>query len=153
MKEVEPDLLEMMKRHELAIMQLYEVFDATFANNKGLWQELAGDEQKHATWIERLSSNPAVEKWLLQNVLVKRNAIKLSIDYAESQAKKARDGTLTQMQALSTARDLENALIEKQFSRLNNSSSHDFNSIMEALSRETEKHRNRIIEAINAEKQ
>jgi len=152
MKEDEADLLEMLKNHELAIGRLYETFSTKFIKHQELWQGLMKDEQKHALWIEKLRSYPVISSWLMDNIHVKLQAFKSSIGYVESLIKKAQEGNLNPVQALSIARDLENALIEKQFSRLNNSSSEKINSIMATLSAETEKHRNKIIEAINKEK-
>ena len=152
MKEDSPDLLEMLRRHEMAIMGLYESFAAKFSKYHDLWQGLMKDEQRHALWIEKLRSYPAIGSWLIQNVKVKPQAIKSSIEYVESQARTAREGDMKLMQALAIARDLENALIEKQFSRLNNSSSKEINSIMTALAAETGKHRDKLAEAIDLEK-
>jgi hypothetical protein len=152
MNEIEPDLVEMMKNHELVIKRLYEAFAAVFPGHQDLWKGLIRDEERHALWIEKLSSYPSVDRWLRQNIQVKLQAIKSSIGYIESMIIKARAGDLKPVQALSIARDVENALIEKQFSRLNNSSSEKINSIMASLTAETEKHRNKIMEAIDAGK-
>jgi len=152
MNEVEPDLVEMLKNHELAVKRLYEAFSAVFPGQQDLWKGLIKDEEKHALWIEKLSSYPSIDSWIRHNVQVKLQAIKSSIGYIESMIIKARAGDLKPVQALSIARDIENALIEKQFSKLNNSSSEKINSIMASLSAETEKHRNKIIAAIDAEK-
>lgn len=152
MKADEPDLLDLLKDHELAIKRLYENFAEKFPKYKDMWNGLVKDEQRHALWIEKLRSYPAIDKWMTDNIKVKLQAIKLSIGYVESRIKDAQEGNLTPLQVFSIAADLENALIEKQFSKLNNSSSAKINSIMKALAEETEKHRKKIAEAINSEK-
>lgn len=153
MKKDEPDLLDLLRDHELAIMRLYETFSDIFSRNQDMWKGLRKDEQKHALWIEKLRSYPLIDKWMMENIKVKLQAIKSSIGYVESRIKDAKEGNLTDLQALSIASDLENALIEKQFSKLKNSSSEKINSIMTALAAETEQHRKKIAEAIISEKQ
>lgn len=152
MKKDEPDLLDLLRDHELALMRLYETFSDIFSRHQDMWKGLRKDEQKHALWIEKLRSYPLIDKWMMENVKVKLQAIKSSIGYVESRIKDAQRGNLTDLQALSIAADLESSLIEKQLSRLNNSSSEKINSIMTALAKETEQHRKKIVEAINSEK-
>ena len=79
MREDEPDVLEMLIRHELAIKQLYEIFAAMFTNRQDFWQSLAGDEQKHADWLGRLRSESITDKRLLYDSRLKPQAIKSSI--------------------------------------------------------------------------
>ncbi len=152
MKEDEPDVLEMLIRHELAIKHLYEVFAAMFKNRQEFWQSLAGDEQRHANRLGALRSESTLDKWLLHNSRFKPNAIKSSIGYVERQVVRAQEGKFSLLQALSIARDLESALLEKQFSNLSNSTSERIRSIFMDLAAETERHRKAVVEAIDTEK-
>jgi hypothetical protein len=52
----EPDVLELLIRHELVIKQLYEIFASMSENRREFWQSLAVDEQKHADWLGTLRS-------------------------------------------------------------------------------------------------
>jgi hypothetical protein len=40
----EPDVLELLIRHELVIKQLYEIFASMSENRREFWQSLAVDE-------------------------------------------------------------------------------------------------------------
>ena len=152
MKEVEPDVLEMLIGHELAIKQLYEVFAAKFKNRQEFWQSLARDEQGHADKLASLRSESTMNNWLLHESRLRPNAIKSSIGYVERQVARAREGNFSLLQALSIARDLESALLENHFSKLSDSTSEKIRSILTDLAADTERHRKVVVEAIDTEK-
>jgi len=152
MSEKEPDVLEMLIRHELAIKKLYEIFAVMFPNRKDFWQGLADDEKRHADWFGTLRSEETLEKWLLSDGRLKPQAIKSSIGYVESQIVRAQNSRLSLLQALSIANDLENALLEKQFSKIDESVAAEVGSVLMNIAAETLKHRKTIVEAIDAEK-
>jgi rubrerythrin len=149
----EPDILEMIIRHELVIKQLYERFAGLFTDRKDFWQRLAEDEQRHANTLGMLRSESNVNKLLLHEGQIKPQAIKLSIGYVESQIERAQKGTINILQALSIAKDLESALLEKQFSKLSDFASKEMRALLLNLASETERHRKAIVEALDAEKQ
>jgi rubrerythrin len=152
MTDDKPDLLEMLIRHELVIKQLYEIFAALFAQRQALWQSLAQDEQQHAERLGTLRSDAALGKWLLHGSQLKPQAITSSIRYVEGQIKRAQEGTISLLEALSIAKDLESALLEKHFPKLSNSASQEFRSILLDLAADTERHRKAVAEALDAEK-
>jgi len=90
---------------------------------------------------------------LLQESQIKPQAIKLSIGYVESQAERAQKSNINLLQALSIAKDLESALLEKQFSKLSNVASKEMRATLMDLAIETERHRNAVVEMLNAQKQ
>jgi hypothetical protein len=153
MREKESDVIEMLIRHELAIKQLYEIFAATFPNHKDFWQGLAGDEQRHADWLEIFHSKETLGKLLLFDGRLKSQAIKASIGYVEKLIVRAQeDRCFSLLEALSIAKDLETALLEKQFSKICDTDSAQIRSVWMDLAAETEKHRKAIVEALSAEK-
>lgn len=153
MREDSPDVLEMLIRHELAIKQLYEIFATLFTKRQDFWQSLAKDEQRHADLLGTLRSEPTLDTWLLHDSRLRPQAITSSIKYVESQIVRAEVGNLSVLQALAIARDLENALIEKQFSKLSESVSKEVRAILEDIATETERHRKSVGVAMNTEKQ
>ena len=153
MKEDELNILELLIRNELAIRQLYERYASLFVNNKDFWKRLADDEQRHADALGTLRTESHINKLLLQEGQIKPQAIKLSIGYIESQAERAQKDNINLLQALSIAKDLESALLEKQFSKLSDLASKEMKAILMDLAIETERHRGAIVEALNAEKQ
>ena len=152
MTRTEPDVLEMLVRHELSLKRLYELFAARFPPQQDLWAGLAGDEQRHADALGTLRSAPAAVAWLTRDSGLKPQAIKSSIGYVESQTAKAQGSALTLLQALAIARDLESALIEKQFSKLSGSAPPEARAVVTVLATETAGHHKRIVDAIRAER-
>lgn len=152
MKEDELTILELLIRHELAIKQLYEIYATTFTDCQAFWQRLAEDEQKHADVLGTLRAESNIDKLLIHEGKIKPQAIKLSINYIEGQTERAQKDNITMLQALSIAKDLESALLEKQFSRLDDFTSKEMKVILMNLAVETERHRDAIVKALNAEK-
>ena len=153
MKKDEPGILELLIRHELAIKQLYERYGVAFTEHKDFWQRLAEDEQRHTDVLGTLRPEPSINRTLLQESQIKPQAIKLSIGYVESQAERAQKSNINLLQALSIAKDLESALLEKQFSKLSNVASKEMRATLMDLAIETERHRNAVVEMLNAQKQ
>jgi len=147
-----PDVVELLIRYELAIKQLYEAFAAAFADRRSFWQALAQDEQRHADCLSALRSGGMLDAWLQQDVTVKPQALLSSIAYVDSQAQRAREGNLAPVQALSIAKDLESALLEKQFSKISASVSPEARSMLMDIAAETDRHRMVVTEALNTER-
>lgn len=61
MREDEPDILDLLVQHEVAMEELYEAFAARFASGQDFWQCLTGDEQRHGDWLGRLRPEPAMD--------------------------------------------------------------------------------------------
>lgn len=150
MSEDEPDVLGMLIRHELAIKELYEIFAAKFMNSQGFWHRLAGDEKRHAEWLGTLRSGSAVDNWTLRASALRLQAIKTSIGYVERQTARAKEGDVSMVQALSIARDLESALLERQFSRLEDWVPKEVRSVLMRLADETRKHLKAVVEVLDS---
>lgn len=152
MAENDSNMLELLIHHELAIKTLYEVFASLFPERQTLWQDLAKDEQRHADWLGVLRSGKGLDPWLRENIQLKPQAVHASIRYVETQAQRAREKQLNGMQALAIARDIESALIEKQFSRIGASVPEEVRSVLVNLATETDRHRKIVTEALNSER-
>lgn len=152
MRENEPDILDLLIKHELVIKELYEAFAARFPSRQDFWQRLAGDEQRHADWLDRLRSESAVDTGRLGDAGLRVQAIKSSIGYVESQIRRASGGPISPVQALSIAKDLETALVERHFSKLSSLVPGTIKSTLTDLAAETEGHRKILVEALDSEK-
>ena len=146
------DVLAMLIRHELSIMQLYENFAIMFRVHEVFWQNLAADEKRHADWLKGLRSDSNAGEWLTSNIQLKPEAVKTSIEYVENQTARAKHGDLSSLQALSIARDLESALLERQFYKLKNSVPKEITPVLTNLTYETENHLKIITEMLAAER-
>ncbi|MBN1355373.1 hypothetical protein JXA40_03775 [bacterium] len=148
----ESELLELLISHELAIKNLYLLFAGLFPGHTDFWTCIAQDEQTHSEWLECLRSKKTLGEWFLSMSRLKQEGIETSIAYVEKQTARAREGNFSLLEALSISRDLENALIEKQFSEVNESVPVEIRSVFMDLLADTERHRKIFTEALEAEK-
>lgn len=146
------DILELLIKHELAIKELYETFATIFKNHTSFWQELANDEQKHADRLLEFRSNPTTNNWLRSASKFKAEAINTSIGYIENQISQAKKGNFNILQALSIAKDIESALLERIFHKLKDSALKEIESVLIILAEETEKHLRKVIQMHMSEK-
>ena len=152
MREDKPDVLEMLIKHELAIKELYTIFASMFKNHEGFWRNLAADEQRHADWLAELRSHSVTSACLLHHCQLRPQGIKSSIGYVEREITRAKEGHFDLLQALSVSGDLESALLERQFSKLKDSTPEVISSVLTRLVEETERHRKTVMEALAAER-
>ncbi len=130
MTATEPDDLELLTRHELTIKQLYELFAEKFPDCRDFWQQIAAVEQKHSDLLQGLRSKKSLENWFLSDARFKRLAMKGSIEYLEKQITRIRKVHISLLEALSISKDVEDALIEKQFLRTDHSVPEEIASVM-----------------------
>lgn len=145
--------LEMLIRHETAIKQLYEAFADAFPEHRAFWQGMAKEEQKHADSLQGLSSTESLQKWFITDLQFQRLAFDSALEYIELQAERVRRADTSLLEALSIAGDIEEALIEKQFIRLNISGPDAIKNVMRGLVADTQRHRKTIAEKLNFHKQ
>ena len=76
MDQQEPDILELLIEHELALKRLYEAFALDFADRRDLWLSLARDEQGHALVAEEIGrlkaayhfGNILADQWSIDSI-------------------------------------------------------------------------------------
>ena len=108
-------ILGALKEHELAIANLYNVYAEIFPECKDLWMELSREELQHANWLDTLQAGieESSEDFIVDRFPLK--AIEHSIDYVKQLAAKAHQPEFILINALSTALQLEKALIENKY--------------------------------------
>ncbi len=152
MQESEGSLLPLLMEHEEEVGRLYEAFASGLPEHEALWRKLAGDERRHATALGHLRADPGIEVSWQVEAGIRPAAVRSSIEYVRSQRQKAQTGGLDSLRALAVAADLENALIERQFSRVTVSASGEVRRVLEMLAAETMEHRDELEHALAAER-
>jgi hypothetical protein len=148
----ESDLLSLLVGHELALARFYEVCSDVFPHRRDLWLGLAIEEHGHTETLERLRSDPDVVRWSLHESGLKPQAVRSSIAYVDTQLRRVQDGLVGALRALSIAKDLEDALVEKQFARLDPNAFPRSTPVLEAFLADIQRHRSTIAEAIEMER-
>ena len=147
----EEDILTLLTRHELALKDLYEALASFDEARSAFWAEIARDEAQHAAWLADLRADAATADWFKVSCPLKPPAIKLSIGYVEGQAAKVRQRQFDLTHAFTIVKDIENALIERQFSKMEDVAPETIKIVLDRLAIETEKHLRMIVERMNAE--
>jgi|WetSurMetagenome_2_1015567.scaffolds.fasta_scaffold00105_5 hypothetical protein len=145
------DFMHMFIRHERNIMRLYEVFAECFPAKQDLWRGMAADKQQHIKMLDEISAECALDQWLLQENRLTPQGMKFAEKYIENQAEKAKNGKLSPSQSFAIARDIENALVEKQFSRIGDLTAENLMATLINISGDTQRHLKTIIQAYEAE--
>jgi hypothetical protein len=138
-------------QHERALARLYLRCAAAFGERRDLWLALAADEHAHSNKLEGLRTDPDLDKWISSMDRLRSPAIRSSIGYVEAQASRAAEGGLTLVQALAVAKDLEDALIDRQLLLPVPSDPGAIGAVLAELHAETEGHRRRLLEALEVE--
>jgi rubrerythrin len=139
--------VDVLKEHEQAIGRLYAAYARRFPQDSEFWLSLSQEEEQHARWIEsvqaRLEQGPC-------GLVVNRfpiAAIRHSIRYID----KLIDGTnrvdLTPIKALSSALDIERALLENRYFEVFESDSAEVRRLLTSLARSTKAHCQRVQQA------
>jgi hypothetical protein len=148
----ENDLLSLLAAHELAIARLYEACGEAFPGKRDLWRGLAVEEHGHAETLGRLRSDPDVVRWSLHESGLRSQAVRSSIGYVDDQLRRVQEGAVGVLRALSIVKDLEDALVEKQFFKLDPNTFPQSASTLEAFLADIARHRMIIAEAIEQER-
>lgn len=138
-------VVDLLARNEEAISELYEAYAYRFPDYEDLWTSLANDERKHASWIRNLSSYVEEGRFNIA-------AIQSFSKYLDCELAKAQDPNMLLINALSIAKYIEEALIERKYFESFEGDSVEVKHILRDLAIATEKHLDRVQRAWSKEK-
>ena len=141
------DALQMLIDHENTISELYTAYADRFADHRQYWLNLAHEETEHADELRKLLAMADKGNRVLNTAGFKPAAVNTSVSYLRDQIRQARGGFVTLRDALSTALDLEKAMIERKFFEILDTPAPEAQSVLITLTDGTQKH----IETIEAE--
>jgi hypothetical protein len=147
MKECAADLLDMLAEHELLLEKLYEVYAEKLPSWSDFWNELAAEESEHEQMIRALQQKVEQGSIACQPGRFSEEVLKNSLDYVRGELARARALPIELIEALSTARDLEDSLIERHFFDVFDDDSKEMTETLRLLAARTSAHRARALEA------
>ncbi len=145
-------IMEMLANHELALKELYQTYAERVPALKDLWLKLAADEQRHSDWLDAVTSKVGPDKLLAPCRWPRPVAIESSLRYVQVQILRARQAEVTPLAALSIAKDLENALLEKEFFKVAEEVCPEVRVVLGRLVAATQKHWQTVAEALDRAK-
>ena len=143
---------EMLAQNEERISELYRTYAEKFPKYKDLWDGLAEEETKHATWIRKLAS------WVKEGVIninadrFNISAIRTFSNYVDKELTNVRTSNVSLKNALVIASYMEDSIIEHNYFEVFEGDSLELRNTLLDLANETNKHRNMIKEALRKAK-
>jgi hypothetical protein len=145
-------IVQMLSDHELALKELYQIYAAKIPSLQDFWLRLAQDEQCHSEWLGSLLSKPGVDDSSGPCCWPRPTAVESSLKYVRTQIVRAKQGEVTLLAALSVAKDLESALLEKEFFRVAESTCPEVRAVLGRLVSATERHGRAVVKALDTAK-
>jgi hypothetical protein len=151
MSDEDDVILDLLVEHEQAIGRLYDRYAGAFPAHGPLWTRLAAEERAHAERLATLRAGTLRDAWRSRGRKLRPQPIRMSIGFVERHQAKVQAGETGAREALAIARDLESALLEKQFTGLDDSLPAEVLSVLRYLAAETEQHRALVVAALEAD--
>jgi hypothetical protein len=145
-------IVKMLSDHELALKELYQTYAAKLPSLKDFWLSLAEDEQRHSDWLQSLISHTGTDDSQDLGCWPRSAAVESSLKYIRAQTVRAKQGEITLLVALAIAKDLESALLEKEFFRVADNTSPEVRAVLDRLVAGTERHGRAVTKALDAAK-
>jgi len=152
-KDKQKIILELMEKQELMLSEVYQIFAKKFPDYCDFWNELSKEEKDHASWIKGLFKFSENGEVLFHEDNVNVYSLDTFIDYLKGIVDKARMNGMSLRNALSTARDLEMALIEKKAFTHFDSVSDRMKTVLNTLEGKTKEHIDRVNEMVEKVKE
>ena len=145
-------IVKMLSDHELALKELYQTYAVRIPSLKDLWLRLAEDEQCHSDWLGSLVSKVEAGSFSNPCGWPRPAAIESSLKYIRAQIVRAKQSEVTLLAALSIAKGLESALLEKQFFKVAADACPEVRAVLGRLVIGTQKHWQAVTEALDKAK-
>ncbi|MGE5294511.1 MAG: hypothetical protein ACM3VT_06760 [Solirubrobacterales bacterium] len=136
--------LDLLKEHELAIGRLYAAYAGRFPRDREFWMGLSREERQHAEWVESLRMRVDEDPSALAADRFPTGAIELSLAYVRRLIESVDAPSLTRVNALSIALDLERALLEHKYFEVFKSGNPRVKRTLQLLRRSTESHLQKV---------
>ena len=144
LSETQLRVIELLAEYEIMIGRLYKEYAQKFLDWKDFWSKLSAEERGHANWILKLCSKIKEGSVFFKEDRFNKKAIKTSLKYLNNQLSEAQMQDISLIKALSTARDIENGLIEKKFFEIFEGDPIELKHVLLNLAAATREHYNRI---------
>ncbi|NIM90217.1 MAG: hypothetical protein GTO17_04635 [Candidatus Aminicenantes bacterium] len=143
-------ILNMLKEIETALGEFYGRCAFLFPKDAQLWQELKGDEMRHAEQIDEVVAmvEEKAEKFLAGEF--NPVALKTYLAGIKNQRDRLEKGEIGRDKAFFIARDYENTLVEKKFHRAVKSIDPGFMHLTEQIEQEEREHLEKLDDYIKS---
>ena len=146
MREQKIDTLNYLASNEELIGRLYITYANRFPEQHQFWQDLADEENKHASWIRQLQSKAEEGRLYIKtdrfNVVTIINQMK----HIDDEIKRASKPETSLINALSFALNLEHSLLEQKYFDVFDTDSAELKKLLSGLAEDTKRHATKVKE-------
>lgn len=143
-KEIQAEIIHLLIKNEVAVSELYAQYATLFPEYEDFWRRLSKEEIDHAEWIKVLSEKITGDRIFFNESRFRKQAIQLSVDSIINEFSIAKQKSITLKQAVTTALNIENALLESKYFTVIEGDSPELKSLLKSLSAATIDHRERL---------
>lgn len=136
--------LAMLIQHEIVLADLYQACTVAFPDDIVFWETLVQEEKAHANVLQELALQLRTQTVYLNERKFNVLALQTAIDHIENRKAAVQSESLTLLQTLASALDIERAVIEKEFYRIFDTDSAAIRQEFMALKTHTAEHAARI---------
>ena len=146
------ELIGMMAAHESAVADLYEAYADGLPEHADFFRGLAAEEREHARLIVGFADKVRKGSAQVQPGRFSPRAILTSLDYVRERLREAQRGKVTLIAALSTCKDIEESLIEREYFVIVKDDGPDLSELLRTLASDTAAHRDKVVQAWEKER-
>lgn len=140
LKPYQEKIIALMLKQESLLARLYHAYAQKFPEYKELWNKLAREEKKHASWIEQLRVASENKVVLFREGHVKPSHLESFVQEIAEKLKQVETDGLKARQALLCTIELERSLIEHHVFSHFVGITEKARKVMEFLAQETREH-------------
>jgi hypothetical protein len=145
------DILKKLIENEIIIAELYLIYARQDQKNQKFWTDLANEEYQHARMIEELSKRKDLSISMMKDRFTPE-VFNISFLFLEEKKDQAEKEKLTFKEALSIALDIETGMLEREYFKIFEGDSQEFQKILAILDELTQKHCNKIRKILSQKK-
>ncbi|HON59413.1 MAG TPA: hypothetical protein P5040_00680 [Smithella sp.] len=140
LKDYQKKLLELLEQLEREIAVLYKLFAGMFPAHESLWSKLREEEEKHASYLNKLTALAEQDKIRFNERMTKTYTVQAVINDVKLKQQKAQKGDFSLVNALAFSLSLEQSIIEHKFYDYFTSGDAGIVTMLNAIKEETANH-------------
>ena len=143
-KQEQMGILDLLAQQEKSLQLLYEEYQRKFNENAQFWGNLVADEAQHSSWIHEFKTQIDAGNWYLKEGRFNKASLKTSLEYVRGKIDEARNQNVSRLGAISTAIDIEQSLIERNFFEILGPDSPELKTLLTKLAGATKVHLSKV---------
>ncbi len=144
--------MHLLKENEALIADLYTAYAAHLSAHHDFWSQLAAEEQMHVKWVTALTAEMAGGRLSFRDGMCKPEAFRTFRDYLQRLLADAQAHPPDAWQALNICFDVEQTVVEQNFSKLFEGYTEQAKRILDTLDASTRRHLESVKDTLQMER-